>query len=276
MAEPTNRNQNRSCLRVLNPQPESEQELSESSESAIVDSAHHDGTHRTGIRTGVVESYEPADVDSTLNEAEARAEEEREHLNREDEEEKKPSGLVKLGFISFPSFRGKIELINGAPDQGVQWPDFPITQQGLSIKPKMGNALLFWSMRPDATFKLSGTLGYVAPEYLLDGSDGLKNDNSFHPSGSQREIQKESDEAKLRFAAAEFEKSADPELPGHLLLEQYQREFFGEAIDTSLLAIYVDDDAKRLSENLVLNSDTGVASNFLENMKESGHTDNIF
>ncbi|BAT85042.1 hypothetical protein LR48_Vigan03g205200 [Vigna angularis] len=67
MAEPTNRNQNRSCLRVLNPQPESEQELSESSESAIVDSAHHDGTHRTGIRTGVVESYEPADVDSTLN-----------------------------------------------------------------------------------------------------------------------------------------------------------------------------------------------------------------
>lgn len=32
-------------------------------------------------------------------------------------------------------------------------------KQGLSVKPKMGNALLFWSMRPDATLDPSSLHG---------------------------------------------------------------------------------------------------------------------
>ncbi|CAL5369044.1 unnamed protein product [Camellia sinensis] len=44
-------------------------------------------------------------------------------------------------------------------------------KKGLSVKPKMGDALLFWSMRPDATLDSSSLHGVAA--LLLKGTSGL-------------------------------------------------------------------------------------------------------
>jgi len=88
----------------------------DSSEPAAVDSASNGEPNQKRSR----ENHDD-EVDGISKKQKVEAEEEREHLNGEDEEEKKPSGPVKLGFINFAS---SVEMFDYFNNLLHTWPSY--------------------------------------------------------------------------------------------------------------------------------------------------------
>ncbi|XP_047155929.1 protein EMBRYO DEFECTIVE 514 [Vigna umbellata] len=88
----------------------------ESSEQAVVDSASNGEPNQKRSR----ENHDD-EVDGVSKKQKVEPEEKREHLNGEDEEEKKPSVPVKLGYISFAS---SVEMFDYFNNLLHTWPPY--------------------------------------------------------------------------------------------------------------------------------------------------------